>query len=465
VSLYRKTIPVPHKFAVAALVAPLSFLGSLAWAQTANIPVKSKAPALAGLHYVFDASESICGYLSGDNVNNPLLGQIKAAVSGKNPGIGNRIYLLKQTVKSNVDARRDIVEATADLQTQSLNVKNKATAKGAACQPFNGVASNIELIFSPNSPTQDAESVLMITDAQLVEEDREKFVQGFSTWMHDALASGKQPYAGVALVEAEFAGRYFPVSDTDPKRVKSGYQLGTHNRPLLLFWFAKSDKHLPLVQAAVSSFAPESLEKTKDAFTQHILPMPSVGLEGFQVKPDFNPPLSTLVQNKPKFEFQKYDKARADIILGSCLHTVVEKNRIVFQADTKCKDGKPLFDGVTAINVALPVAPNRLFSTSMKSGGAPGLVSFKLTSQSFGQQTFELRHVPASSAGNKVDLKAYSLDTDACPSVDAVACTQKLAAKAYQLDVLFAQLFERHAHATEHTLDALNSAKYTVELK
>ncbi|MBK7768946.1 MAG: hypothetical protein IPI44_24760 [Sulfuritalea sp.] len=98
-----------------------------------------------------------------------------------------------------------------------------------ACQPFNGVASNVELIFSPNSPTQDAESVLLITDAQLVEKDREKFVQGFSTWMRDAMAAGGQPYAGVALVEAEFAGRYFPVSGSP---VTSS---GTHNRPPAAF--------------------------------------------------------------------------------------------------------------------------------------------------------------------------------------------------------------------------------------
>lgn len=448
-----------HKFVVAALVGPFSLVASMVWAQTTNIPVKVKAPALAGLHYVFDASESICGYLSGDAAKNPLLGQIKAAVSGKNPSIGNRIYLLKQTAKSKVDAKRDIVEAPADLQTKSLNIKNTPGAKGVACEPFNGVASNIALIFSPNSPTQDAESVLLITDAQLVEEDRDRFVQGFSNWMRDAMAAGGQPYAGVALVEAEFAGRYFSVSG------KTSYQLGTHNRPLLLFWFAKSDKHLALIQAAVSSFAPASMEKSKDAFTQHILPVPSLGLDGFRVKPDFNPPLSTLLQNKPKFEYQKYDKGRADIILSSCLRTAVEKNRIVFQAEAKCRDGKPLFDGVTAINVVMPVAPNKLFSTAMKVGGAPGLVSFKLTSQSFGQQSFELRHVPAGSTGNRVDLKAYSLDTDACVSADTDACTQKLAAKTYQLDVLFAQLFERYEKATEHLLDTLNSTKYTVELK
>ena len=464
VFLHRKSVPVSNKLPLAIVVLSLSLAGSITRAQTTNIPVKVKAPALAGLHYVFDASESICGYLGGDSVKNPLLGQIKAAASGKNPGIGNRIYLLKQTVKSKPDAKRDMVEADADLLAQSINVKGGGTARGVACQPFNGVDSNIELIFSPDSPTQDAETVLLITDAQLLDKDRQKFVDEYAKWMRSTLDKGGQPYAGVALVEAEFAGRYFPVSDPDAKRANAGYPLGTHNRPLMLFWFAKSDKHLAQIQAAVSSFAPAALENSKDAFTQHLLPVPSLGMEGFQVKPDFNPPLSSLVLNKPKFEFQKYDKGRADIILSSCLHSVVEKSRILFQADAKCKDGKPLFDGVVGINVTLPVASNKLFSTSMKTGGVPGLVTFKLTIQSFGQQPLELRHMPAPDNGTRVDLKGYSLNTDACTSADE-ACTQKLAAKAYQLDILFAQLFERQVHATEHALDALNAAKYTVELK
>ena len=176
VFLHRKSLPVIHKFALVTLFSCLSLVGSATWAQTTNIPIKVKAPALAGLHYVFDASESICGYLGGGSTKNPLLGQIKAAAAGKNSSIGNRIYLLKQTVKSKPDAKRDVVEAGADLLAQSMNVKGGGTARGVACEPFNGLDSNIELIFSSESPTQDADAVMLITDAQLLAKDRDKFV-------------------------------------------------------------------------------------------------------------------------------------------------------------------------------------------------------------------------------------------------------------------------------------------------
>ena len=369
-------------------------LGSTAaLSQTANVKAKIKAPPLAGLHYVFDASESICGYLSGDSAKNPLLSQIKMAVSAKNPEIGNRIYLLKQATKGSVDAHRDIVEAPANLQSLAEQIKGVAVKKSAGCEPFNGVDSNIELIFAPGSPTQDADAVLLITDAQLVEKDREKFVQGFASWMRDSLSDGGQPFAGVALVEAEFSGRYYPISFSGSKRPPSGYLLGTHNRPLLMFWLAKSDKHLAKIQEAVTNFAPSALEKSKDAVTQHLLPGLSLGASAFQIKPDLKPSLSALLAAKPRLAFQKYDKAREDVILSSCLHTSITQNRIVLEVDAKCRDGKPFFDGLTAVNVALPIAPNRTFTTVAKppNDTLTGAVSLKLTNKSFGEQPLLLQ--------------------------------------------------------------------------
>lgn len=462
---------------LAVLICQLILGSSTALSQTTNIKAKIKAPRLAGLHYVFDASESMCGYLSGDSAKNPLLSQIKMAVSAKNPEIGNRIYLLKQATKDNVDARRDIVEAPANLQTLAEQIKGVAVKKAAGCQPFNGVGSNIELIFAPTSPTQDADAILLVTDAQLVEKDREKFVQGFASWMRESLSNGGQPFAGVALVETEFSGRYFPVSPLSSKRPPGGYLLGTHNRPLLMFWLAKSDKHLAKIQEAVSSFAPVALEKSKDAFTQHLLPTLSLGSAAFQIKPDLKPPLSTLLGAKPKLDFQKYDKSREDVILSSCLHTSVAQDRIVLEVDAKCRDGKPFFDGVSAVNVSVPITPNKLFNTVAKppNDASVGAVSLKLTSKSFGAQALALQHTLARGAGQQVDARTYSLDSDACddkasgPAKGGVdvdeSCTARLAAKTYQLDVLMAQLFERQGQATAQLLAPLNNMKYVIEFR
>ena len=466
-----------NKFIVAVLIGLLTLTNPQALAQTSNVKVKAKAAPMAGLHYVFDASESICGYLSVDSTNNPILAQIKTAVSVKNPDIGNRIYLLKQASKATADARRDIVDAPANLQAVSEQIKSATVKKGSGCAPFNGVASNIELIFSPNSPTQDADAILLITDAQLVEKDRDKFVSGFAAWMRDAIANGPA-FAGIALVEAEFKGRYFPISDPNPKHVQGGYLMGSHNRPLLLIWLAKSAKHLAQIREAVNSFAPPSLEKSKDAFTQHILPAFSLGQAAFQEKPDFNPPLSALILSKPNYEFQKFDKSREDIILRSCLHHSVTQSRVTIEADVRCRDGRPIFDGLTAITVTLPVAPSKLLTSPAKLPGlaAPAGMLFKLTSKSFGEQPFELQHSLARGTSHKIDAKPYSVDFDSCTDATGAsaktgteeideACVKKLAAKTYQLDVLLAQLFERQERATAQLLAPLNSTKYVFELK
>ncbi len=449
---------------VVAFVSHLFLFSVPVFGQTANLQVKLKAPSLAGLHYIFDASESMCGYLTGDSARNPLLNQIRMAVSGRNPEIGNRIFLIKQSIRGRLDARRDIVEAPANFQTIAEQIRSVETKTAALCEPFSGVDANLELMFSPNSPTQDADAVLIISDAQLVEIDRERFVQAFSVWMRDALANGGQPYAGVALVEAEFKGRYFPISMRD-----QSYTLGSHNRPLLMFWLAKSDKHLAKIKEAVNAFAPTALERTKDAFTQQLLPSLALGPAAFMTKADFKPPLSEILSARAKLDFQKTDKGREDIILRSCLRPVITQDRVILEVNSRCRDGRPIFDGVSAIVVTLPFMPNSLFETNAKppNDAVASAVSFRLTSKSFGEQPFELKHTLMGDSKYKIDASPYSVSPDSCNGLERVgeACTVKLAAKTYQLDMLFSQLFGRQTQATSQLLSPLNSMKYVVELR
>jgi len=449
------------KFVISISCVVFYFSYHCAIAQTTNIPNKPKHQSLDGIHFVFDASESICGYFAGPQNKNPLLALIKTAVSGKNPSIGNEVFLLKQMVKSKPVASRDIVVAPSNIQTLSLNIKSSGTQKNNSCQPFNGVYSNIELIFDEKSPTQDADAVLLVTDAQLVNTDRDRFVKGYANWIESTLLEGKQPHAGAALVEVEFAGRYFPIAND-----KTSYLLDTHNRPLLLFWFAKSEKHLKQIESVVSSFAPSSLVASKDAFTQHFLPSFSLGLAGFQGQPNFNPPLSSLIQKKPSFAFKKYDSGRADLILSNCLQTTIDDKSINITAESKCRDGKPLFDGVTDIIMTLKLESNPYFTSAIKPSGKSGDIIFNLKRDLIGKSIpFELQHTLTESAGSKLDLTIYSLDTDNCGNNSMTQCREQLVAKTYQLDVLFAQLFQRQKEATSHVLDSLNSAKYSIEFK
>ncbi|MFZ2405565.1 MAG: hypothetical protein WAW41_10540 [Methylobacter sp.] len=419
-------------------------------------------PAIAqnGLHYVFDASKSMCGYLPGDASTNPLLEQIKLVVNTNRPEEGDRIFLLRQAVKNSDDAARDIVEAPANLHDRAQHVRG-----GNNCYPFSGAFSNIELIFAPNSPTREADAVLLITDAQIVEGDRNKFVEKFSSWMQESLKNNVHPLAGVALVQAKFSGHYFPISSF--KKQKS-YLLDMHNRPLLMFWMAKSDKHLARIQDAVSKFAPETLQNSHNAFIQHLLPSLALKLNAFQSKPKFKPSLAELL-DKPKFIFTKYDKSRVDSILNGCIRSTVEQDRIILWSNATCQDGKPLFEGVSSISVSFHIKSNSLLlSTAGTSNNVKlenqmkGDVSFTFTNKSFGvKQAFGLNHA-LNDANNKIPSSEYSLKTDTCPVI--AKCTAELAGKTYQLETLFAQLFDRQALATAQLLAPLNNVKYTIEL-
>lgn len=470
----------PH-FRWLALTGPLAVTGALfapiAGAQTANVKSTFKPASLQGLHIVFDASESMCGYFAETDAKKRFLGAVKESVKLKDPGIGNRVYLLKQLSKSTTDVRRDIIEAPANLQSASEVLAVTANKKGPACQPFNGVGSNLELIFDRAAPMRDAETIILVTDGQLAEKDRDKFVQGFHSWATEAQAAGSTPYFGLALSETEFTGRYYPVGDPSIKKREAGYQLSTHNRPLMVFWFAKSDKHLQQVQGFLNAVAPEELEKSKDAFVQHVLPIVATGRQLFTQKPSFAPPLSALIGSKPTFEFSRYANDRTDSILAACLRSQVTDSQIQVQADNKCRDGKAIFEGVSAIVVSYPIAKSSHLVTKPKTSDAKeGVLSFRLTPKSInGEQSFQLASTFIEGSSSRIDLKPYSIDSDYCveaPGKSAKGadgpdeeCTLKLAAKAYQLDVLVDQLVARQKRLVADALTPLNSKTYTLSFK
>ena len=130
-------------------------------------------------------------------------------------------------------------------------------------------------------------------------------------------------------------------------------------------------------------------------------------------------------------------------------------SQIQVQADNKCRDGKALFEGVSAIVVSYPIAKSSHLVTKPKTSDAKeGVLSFRLTPKSInGEQSFQLASTFIEGSSSRIDLKPYSIDSDYCveaPGKSAKGadgpdeeCTLKLAAKAYQLDVLVDQLVAR----------------------
>jgi hypothetical protein len=438
-----------------------------------------------GLAIVFDASESTCGYFVPGDSERKLLGLIKRSVSQADPSSNNRTYLLKQQSRTSVDPQRDIAEAPADFQALAEMLADKAEKKGAACAPFNGAGSNLELIFDSRSVLAKSQSMILVTDGQFLEKDREKFVQGFVSWAAATHAKGVVPYSGVALVQSTFSGRYFSITGATAKSRDAGYTLPQHNRPLLIFWFLRDVNHLPRVKDLVGAVSAFPTSPGADGFVQHILPLPALGSAWLETRFAVDGlTLERFVENAPKLEIRKYDASRSSSVVADCVRTSVHSKGIVIEAQSKCADGKPLFDGVSEILARFKLSSFPFHTVRYKGdlGSESPSIAWRLTSKAFGESPFQLEASPKSPNGTRAAYLPYSLDSDHCTpaqlrqvneppqgeagKVTAIStCVDKLEGKAYQLDVLLDQLLNRRVALSQALLSQLGAQTYTFSFK
>lgn len=445
-----------------------------------------KPPAIErkGLAIIVDASESICGYFSAGDNDKKLAALIKSSMAIRDPEANHRIYLLKQQSKNAVVASRDVVEAAPNLQAQALGLTEKSIKSGAACAPFNGIGSNLELIFDPSSPTANSQGVLLITDGQMEEKYREKFVDGFVTWANKTQADGAVPYAGIALVQSQFAGRYYPVAEPDAKRRVAGYELPAHKRPLLLMWFTRTPTLVPKLRAMVDALGGVKSLSGDQGFVQHLLPLPATGEAWLGANFGLADQLPALLDAKPMIEVKATDTSRSSKVVADCLRAVVSDKTIVMDAPQTCADGKPLFDGVAEILVRFKINSAPFYQVKVK-GAAPNaapVITWRLNSKAFGDSPFQLAAAPID--GGKVAGVAskFSVDSDHCPITPAgdkkppptvasgtsswsEACLDRLDGRAYQLDVLLEMLLVRGQATANALLSPLADRAFTFSFK
>ena len=464
-----------------AVVSALFVLLACAFSPVANAQfVKKTLPEPKGLAVVFDASESTCGYLVPNDSQRKLLGLIKKSVAQRDPDANHRIYLLKQQSKNSIDAQRDIIEAPANLQALSEVLADKADKQGQSCAPFNGVGSNLELIFDSQSATASSRSMLLVTDGQFLEKDREKFVQGFVAWAADTVSKGAVPYAGVALTEAPFSGRYFSVTEPVAKLREAGYQLPLHSRPLMVFWFARGEAQLPRIKEIITTLGVPAAESDAGGFQHHLLPLPATGAAWLETRFGVSAlELTTLVNPKPTLDIKKFDVSRSNTVIAECLRSTVLPQGIVIDTPSKCGDGKPLFDGVSEIVARFKLATFPFYSIRVQgdTGNGEPSIAWRLTSKAFGDSPFRLQ-ASALPAGTKQSLyAAYSVDSDHCTASQlkyvnlnkpaALAgttappnCVEKLDGKTYQLDVLLDQMLNRREAASKQLLSSFGASPF-----
>lgn len=459
-----------------------TWLVGAVFAQTVQPNSRKPAPVEPkGIAVVFDASESMCGYLVNDAKENKLVSLIKVSSAMRDPDANQRVYLLKQQVKSSVVAARDVVEAPASLQAQALTLAEKTTKSGTACSPFNGIGSNLELVFDPTSPTSNAQAVVLVTDGQMIEKDREKFVDNFVAWAKSAHANNFVPHAGIALVQSQFAGKYYPVTEPDSIRRKAGYELPAHKRPLLLMWFARSSAQMSKVHALVEAMGGAKMLTGDQGFVQHLLPLPAVGDAWLTSAFQLSEKLSTHIGAKPKIDIKLTDSSRSERVVASCLDAKVSDKTIFIEASQTCADGKPLFDGVADMVVTFGITPTSPYYL-VRGKGAP-TISWRLNSKAYGEEKFQLIATAVESAKPAARSGVFSVDSDYCPAQTANgkksaappvntsvtlamdACTDKLEGRAYQLDILLEMLHSRRLLVSDSLLAPLAEQTFNRSFK
>lgn len=449
----------------AAVLALQPTVSSLA----AAAPGVKPAPE-SGLNIVLDASESMCGYFSQEDANRTIQSIVGKAVGFTDRAAGDRFYLLKQASKKTIDPTSDLVEARSTIKADAQHISHVPNRQGAGCSPFNGVGSDIASIFEPKSPVRSAHSLVLVTDAQLSGDERERFVEGFTNWALAGKQAGESLRAGFAYAEVPFEGRYFPVSDPESKRREAGYSIGKHERPLFIFWFAHSDKRLKEIKEFVDTIATPELQKRGKAGIQHLLPILATGNEPFVRNWTPTPDLGKLLDSSATLTFPDGTK-RNKAMLAQCLKVLINPRDITVQASKPCPDDKQLFDGVASADLHVKMRANDQLKTEIaRTGeGGGGDVLWKLTPKTIARaSSFQLNTVLREGGSSVLSLRDQSMDSDFCKGLGATAgkeaaieaCLARLQGRTFQVDLLAEQLLNRQKRVTGDLLAPLNAMAY-----
>jgi hypothetical protein len=452
------------------LILAASLLRWVCYATAAD----AATAATGGIDVVVDASESMCGFFHAQDPKGIMLSLLRKGVVLTDNQVGDHLYLLRQVSKHSVDPARDVMPAPQTILATAQNMSQSGNTMG--CQPFAGVDSSMELIFDPKSPTRQADSMILITDAQFDEPDRARFLDGFTGWAQDAQKAGESTYAGFAFTTVPFHGRYFPVSDPDRARRAAGYPLATHERPLFVFWFARSARFLDKIQDFVATLEPD--DATAKSNVQHLLPGLQTGNEPFSQPWSAAPPLGRLIEGTPVFVINVYDKSRTESMLRQCLSVAVRDDGIDVTARKACHDGKPFFDSVSWVDVKVKTKSTSLIQTSIESrssGKDPDVVGRITPTTARTTETFRLHSAFPDDTQTVISINDHSIESDFCPpphtaaashvvAVDS-ACVAKLQGRTFQADILVAQLIERQKRIVANEFDGLNNITYTLKFQ
>lgn len=446
---------------VALLALPLA-----ARAQDTAASAPPPAPP-TGLHMVFDASASMCGYLRGAEAKQTatMLTLIRFATTQRDTERNDRVVLIQQ--RGDKPSAADLIEAPPDFQ--ALAAKGRT---GTGCAPFDGRDSNPVVAFETPPFAARPRSLILVSDMQFEERALVAFVDRFR--QHARAQTGPEPYSvGFATLAAPFAGPYYAVNETNRELRRSGYALPPHNRPLHLLWFLVGTRDLdtgrrlfdelgllarPRAPALLYGLRLMPLPRLDPAQWFDPVPVPRSAAELF------GPPQHAV--DKPK------DSPRTGGILELCVNQRWDAGALAVKADNPCRDGKRLFDGtVNAVRMTLPLS--KAHGLGVVPGGTAaalkgGALELVLNRDAPPEQSIPLALAVPAPVLDKELLRKLSLDNDAC-STAAVArpasgpasswqdqCAARLAGRTYRYDAFVEQLAMRTHGVLEERAAAAN---------
>lgn len=427
--------------------------------------LSASAFAAPDVSIVFDGSGSMCGYFTPNDNSRVLLNLIQEAMIARGSSSAIDVFSLRQKNKSQINVKVDLAPVSPNFQTQAeiLDQQGKKTANG--CAPFDGIGSNIELIFNSQSLVSQSNAIALITDAQLQDADRDVLLSGYEAWANQAIKEGKTPYAGYIVAQANFEGAYYSIAEPDAKLKASGYNLAKHSRPIALFWFAKDESSLATIYQLAKVF------NNSKPVVQHLLPFIQVTNAPFKTTAFVaKPTLADILVDAGKIStIQRYDNGRSESVIRSCVKASIEADTLLLKAKPSCADNKPLWEGVNSLKYSVQlksIAPN---TQTILDGW-----TYKPKSQTFEIQLDRmfkegtLKVMPKlSTTDSRSSLMNWSTTSDFCPQINKKPkeCLTQLFGKTYQLDVLSQQLTNRSKPISKSLLSPIESHSFLFKIE
>lgn len=448
-----------------AMISAILTIGAM---NTALAASDSKQPPALALSMVFDGSGSMCSYFLPNDQQRLLLSLIKQAMIMRNPDSGIQVLTLRQKNKTKVSASADLVPVAANFQAQAEILAQLGKTSAGGCSPFDGIGSNLELIFDTQANIVNSKAIVLVTDAQIKEADRDVFLNGYQSWAAQAIKEGKVPYAGYVLAQTGFEGTYYSIAEPDSQLRATGYKLPRHSRPLALFWFAKGEDQLASITTLANIFG------KSQTIVQQLLPTVQAIALPLKIQPFVSSAsLEQLLVNSGQLtKVQLFDNSRSEKVILPCVKSSIQMdNKILqLQAQLTCADTRPLWDGVTSVKYGMQLksmAPSIQYKIDGWTYNEKSK-NFELTiDRQFKEKSFNI--IPSLSQNQedgRISLMNWSVDSDFCPKTNdgQKACLAQLHGKTYQLDTLSQQLVSRSRSALQMLLEPVAKATFQIKM-